>query len=367
MEGSKKTKMIYRYLGNSGLRVSVLSWGNWLNTKDETGVTYETVKLAYENGINFFDTAEIYGMGQGESNLGEALKKLGARREELVISTKILKVGDGVNDSFLSRKHIIEGVNNSLKRLQLDYIDVVFCHRPDLNTPMEETCRAMNWVIEQGKAFYWGTSEWSPSQIGEAHTVCEKLGLIKPIVEQCQYNMLSRQKMEGDYVHLFRTTKMGTTVFSPLYGGVLTGKYINEKPKGSRFDTHGPEAYHNRFYYADKEFYDAKLLKLKAIAERHGFSLTQLALAWVIRNTDVSTCIVGASKPEQLSDNIKSLDLLDVYDNNLEQEIEAVLGNAPAGEMDYLVWKPLPNRRSVLLGINSEEKKPEEKKEEGKK
>lgn len=217
MEAIKKSKMIYRYLGNSGLRVSVMSWGNWLNSNDESDITNETVKIALENGINFFDTAEAYGFGKAETLLGEAFKKLGARREDLVVSTKIFKSGNGVNDSFLSRKHIIEGVNNSLKRLQMDYVDVLFCHRPDSNTPMEETCRALNWVINQGKAFYWGTSEWTPSQIGEAHTVCEKLGLIKPIVEQCQYSMLHRQKVEQDHVHLFKTTKMGTTVWSPLF------------------------------------------------------------------------------------------------------------------------------------------------------
>jgi voltage-dependent potassium channel beta subunit len=277
----QSSKMSYRYLGNSGLKVSVLSLGNWINTKED----YDSFSLAFQNGINFFDTAEIYGLGEAEKSLGEALKKIGARREELVISTKIFKVGNGVNDSFLSRKHIIEGLNNSLKRLQLEYVDVVFCHRPDVNTPMEETCRAMDWVINQGKAFYWGTSEWSASQIGEAFVICERLGLIKPIVEQCQYNMMAREKMEIEYVHLFKTTKMGTTIWSPLFSGILSGKYVNQVPQGSRLDLFAENArLHFAAYDNNKQVWDDKLLKLKEIAEKLGFTLSQLAIAWVIKH-----------------------------------------------------------------------------------
>ena len=357
MQPALKNKMIYRYLGNSGLKVSVISWGNWINTKDENDVTYETVKTAIEGGVNFFDTAEIYGFGEGETSLGAALKKLGTRREDLVISTKIFRSGMGVNDSFLSRKHIIEGLNNSLKRLQLDYVDVVFCHRFDRNTPLEETCRAMNWVIEQGKAFYWGTSEWSASEIGQALQICEKLNLIKPIVEQCQYNMMIREKMEGEYVHLFQTTKLGTTVWSPLFSGVLTGKYMNGIPEGTRFDAFAANTrLHYDLYIKNKEAWDAKLTQLKAIAERLGFSLAQLAIAWVIKNTDVSTCIVGASKASQLSENLRALELLDVYTNEVEQEIEAVLGNSPACQIDWLTFSKLAPRRRILLGINPDEK-----------
>jgi len=345
-------KMIYRYLGNSGLKVSVMSWGNWINTKDENDITYETVKIAYEGGINFFDTAEIYGMGEGEISLGNALKKLNAKRSDLVISPKIFKCGSGVNDSFLSRKHIIEGVNNSLKRLQLEYVDVVFCHRPDSNTPLEETCRSMNWLIEQGKAFYWGTSEWSASQVMEAHLVCEKYNLIKPIVEQCQYNMMVRDKVEGEHVHLFKTTKLGTTVWSPLFSGVLTGKYINEIPKGSRLDVFSEGAkQHNMEYTKNKKDWDSKLLKLQAIAERFGANLAQFALAWVIKNTDVSTCIVGASKPQQLEENLKALDLVVKITKEIESEVDEILGNAPLGEMDWSTFTRLPPRRQILDGV----------------
>lgn len=354
MENTTQPKMIYRYLGNSGLKVSVMSWGNWINTKNENDITYETVKIAYEGGINFFDTAEIYGMGEGEISLGNALKKLNAKRSDLVISTKIFKCGTGVNDSFLSRKHIIEGVNNSLKRLQLDYVDVVFCHRPDMNTPLEETCRSMDWIINQGKAFYWGTSEWSASQIMEAHLMCEKYNLIKPICDQCQYNMMARDKMELEYVTLFKTLKYGTTVWSPLFSGVLTGKYINEVPKGSRLDAFAQgAAFHHRTYNANKADWDAKLLKIQVIAQRYNANLAQFALAWVIKNTDVSTCIVGASKPEQLTENLQAMNLISQFTPEVETEINEILGNTPAGEMDWLNFTPLPPRRQILDGIKT--------------
>jgi aryl-alcohol dehydrogenase-like predicted oxidoreductase len=259
----------------------------------------------------------------------------------------------------LSRKHIVEGVNNSLKRLQLDYVDVVLCHRPDANTPLEETCRAMNWIIDQGKAFYWGTSEWNASLIAEAHLICEKLNLIKPIVEQCQYNMMVREKMENEYVHLFKNFKLGTTIWSPLFSGVLTGKYISETPKGSRLDVFAPNAnMHKTLYEKNKKDWDDKLLKLKNIAEGLGFSLGQLAIAWVIKNKDVSTCIVGASKPEQLLENIKAIEMLDLYTNEIEEEVDRILGNSPQGEMDWLSFMRMPSRRRINLGIRVDERFP---------
>ncbi len=181
-----KALMEYRYLGNSGLRVSVFSFGNWLNSnrQEDYEITRDAIKKCFENGVNFFDTAEIYGFGSAEEQMGKAFKELGYKREDLVVSTKLFKSGQGVNDGFLSRKHIMEGVNNSLKKLQLDYVDVIFCHRPDFETPLEETVKAMNDVIEQGKAFYWGTSEWPADRISKAIEICERKNLHKPIVEQ---------------------------------------------------------------------------------------------------------------------------------------------------------------------------------------
>lgn len=350
-------KMFYRYLGNSGLKVSIFSWGNWINTKNDNDITYETVKFAFDNGINFYDTAEIYGYGEGEKSLGDAIQKLKVKREDLVISTKIFKSGAGVNDAFLSRKHIIEGTNNSLKRLQMDYVDILFCHRPDMNTPMEETCRAMDHLIKQGKALYWGTSTWRASEIMHAHLICERLNLVKPIVEQCQYNMIVREEMEKEYVHLFNNFKIGTTVWSPLFSGVLSGKYINEIPKDSRFDAFSHSArLHNAQYTKNKQQIDQKLIQLQKLASSKGFSLAQLALAWVIRNPEVSTCILGASRPSQLVDNLKALDLLEMYTNELEMEVESILDNAPQGEMDWLNFKELPGRRKILFGMGEVQK-----------
>ena len=218
------SKMEYRYLGPTGLKVSVVSWGNWVNNASEK-LTVDSVKLCLEHGINFFDTAEAYGLGAGETLLGKALKELNVQREKVVISTKIYRCGTDPNDSFLSRKHIIEAIRNSLKRLQLDYVDVIFCHRYDRYTPLEETCRAMDWVINQGLAHYWGTSQWSASQIMEAYKICDKLNLIAPVVEQCNYNMMVRDRVESEYRDLFKRYKMGTTIWSPLESGILAGRY----------------------------------------------------------------------------------------------------------------------------------------------
>lgn len=262
-------KMEYRYLGNSGLRVSVLSFGNWLNSNkpEDYEITRDAMKMCFAAGINFFDTAEVYGFGEAETLMGKAFKELAMKREEIVVSTKIFKIGAGVNDTFLSRKHIIEGVNNSLKRLQLDYVDVVFCHRPDYETPLEETCRAMNSVIENGKAFYWGTSEWTADRIAKAIEICERLNLHKPIVEQPQYNMLARTKFENEYRFIFQEYKYGTTIWSPLAGGILAGKYNDGNiPEGSRYDQHKTlDPIWNKYMGADNK--ESTLKKLNALAD----------------------------------------------------------------------------------------------------
>ena len=246
------SKMEYRYLGPTGLRVSVVSWGNWVNNANDK-LTVESLKFCLEHGINFFDTAEVYGLGGAETSLGKALKELNVQREKVVISTKIYRIGMDPNDSFLSRKHIIEGVKNSLKRLQLDYVDVVFCHRYDRYTPLEETCRAMDWVINQGLAHYWGTSQWSASQIMEAYKICDKLNLIAPVVEQCHYNMMTRDRVESEYRDLFKRYKMGTTIWSPLESGVLAGRYLNGIPEDSRYNLKNDNAPVDIQAYLDKK------------------------------------------------------------------------------------------------------------------
>lgn len=298
--------MEYKFIGPTGLKVSHLSLGcmtfDDLSKEDQY---FEIFKKCFDSGINFFDTAENYGNNTSEILLGKCIKRLGCPREDLVISTKLYYTNlDFTNPKpnrvGLSRKHIIEGIKASLKRLQLDYVDLLFCHRPDIETPLEETCRAMNWVIEQGLAFYWGTSEWAAERITEAYGICDRLGLIKPVVEQTQYNMFVRERFEVEYANLFEKLKMGSTIWSPLARGILTGKYIEEIPKDSRA---GKDARAKAWCYdpymgtEEKKEKTVKILKgLMEIAGGVGCSLPVLALAWTLKNNDVSTCMIGANK-----------------------------------------------------------------------
>ena len=350
-----KSKMIYRYLGNTGLQVSIFGLGNWINNEDDSQ-TLDCVKSAISNGINFFDTAEHYGDGLAETTLGKALKELNVPREKIIVTTKLMMVGKDPNDMFLSRKHIIEGIKNSLKRLQLEYVDIIYCHRYDMHTPMKEIVTSMNWCIEKGYALYWGTSEWTACQIMEAFDICEKLKLIKPVVEQCQYNMFERNKIENEYRDLFKRYKLGTSIYSPLFCGVLTGKYINEVPNDSRGyikNERNRNKFLNNKYFKNKEKFDEKLNKLKEIAEnKFNCTLAQLALAWVIANPDINCCILGASKGSQIDENVKALDIFQKIKKEDFIEIEKILENAPKGEIDYLSWKELPSRRNIAMGID---------------
>jgi len=304
--------MQYRYLGNTGLRVSVLSWGNWVNVKNDDNCL-NSVKYAFSKGVNFFDTAEIYGYGEAEVSLGEALKALNAPRKDYVVSTKLWKVGNGVNDTFLSRKHVIEGLTNSLKRLQLDYVDIVFCHRFDKTVDLKELCKSMNYLIENGMAFYWGTSEWEACQIVEAINICDNLGLCRPVVEQSQYNFFNREKLEKEYVYLFDKYKLATTTWSPLLSGIITGKYLDSIPEDSRLGKFGDSsaAIITRIYNRNKKIWDPKIKDLLKLAEEMGVSIAQLAVAWIIKNPDTTTCLLGNSKLSQLEDNIGALDVVE--------------------------------------------------------
>jgi voltage-dependent potassium channel beta subunit len=347
--------MEYRYLGNSGLRVSVLSFGNWLNSnkQEDYEITRDAMKMCFEAGVNFFDTAEIYGFGQAETIMGKAFKELGFKREEIVVSTKIFKIGQGVNDCFLSRKHIMEAISAQLKRLQLDYVDVLFCHRPDYNTPLEETCRAMHSVIEQGKAFYWGTSEWTADRISKAIEICERFGLHKPIVEQPQYSMLARQRFENEYRFIFSEYKYGTTIWSPLAGGILSGKYNSgEIPEGSRYDNHkNLDTIWQKHMGPDVKDKTLKILNnLADISKDLGYTQAQLALAWAIASKDVSTCILGFTRLSQVEENLKSLELYNKWTPEIEKRVRDALGNDPEVMMDFRTWAPLANRRDVALG-----------------
>lgn len=233
--------MEYRYLGKSGLQVSALSLGAWITYGGQVGeeIAHQCMETALQAGVNFFDNAEAYAGGKAETVMGRVIKKAGWKRSDLVISTKIIWGGRGPNDRGLSRKHIVEGTLASLERLQMDYVDLIFCHRADLHTPIEETVRAMNFLIDQGKAFYWGTSEWRPEKIMEAHGIARRENLIPPLMEQPEYNMFNRKRVEQHYAYLYQEIGLGTTVWSPLDSGILTGKYNQGIPKGSRFDLKG--------------------------------------------------------------------------------------------------------------------------------
>lgn len=328
--------MEYRFLGRSGLKVSALSLGAWVTYGGQVGeeIAYECMQAAYEAGVNFFDNAEAYSRGNAEVVMGNVIRKTGWKRSDLVISTKIFWGGKGPNDNGLSRKHILEGVDASLKRLQMDYVDLVFCHRPDLYTPVEETVRAMNHVINQGKAFYWGTSEWSAAQIMEAYGIARREHLIPPLMEQPEYNMFHRERVEREYARLYQEIGLGTTIWSPLASGLLTGKYGQGIPAGTRITLKGFEWLRKEFESEEARKKIAKVEQLKLVADELGISVAQLALAWCLKNPNVSTVITGASRASQVDENMKALDVVPLLREDVIQKIEAILDNKPEPEED---------------------------------
>lgn len=334
--------MEYRSLGHTGLKVSVLSLGSWItyggHVDDEKAFT--CIKAAYDAGINYFDTAENYSAGAAEVTLGKAIKKFGWKQNDLVISTKLYFGQNNsadptrpLNNVGLSRKHILEGIDLSLARLQLPYVDVVFAHRPDRLTPVEEVVRAFNHLINTGKTFYWGTSEWSATEIESAWAVADRLGLIGPVVEQPQYNLLHRAKVEDEFRYLYPKRGTGLTVWSPLYQGILTGKYngVDAPPPGSRL----AEAKDKPTVAFSKTFGDEKWQKNLALVENlkplvkefNAESLTLLALAWTVKNPNVSSVIIGASRVEQVRENIRALEVAKRLGPAELKKIDEVLGN----------------------------------------
>ncbi|UCH60908.1 MAG: aldo/keto reductase [Anaerolineales bacterium] len=329
--------MEYRSLGRSGLKVSALSFGAWVTFGDQVGEdpAYACMQAAYDAGVNFFDNAEAYASGQAEIMMGNIVRKAGWKRSDLVVSTKIFWGGDGPNDQGLSFKHIIEGAHAALQRLQMEYVDLIFCHRPDLHTPIEETVWAMNQVIRQGKAFYWGTSEWSAAQIMAAHSIARREHLIPPLMEQPQYHMFHRERVEREYAPLYRQIGLGTTIWSPLASGLLTGKYNQGIPSGTRATLQDYEWLKERFESAEAKKQIEKVGQMIPIAKELGCSMAQLAIAWCLKNPHVSTVITGASRPEQVVENMAALEVLPRLDQEVMDRLDAILDNKPKAESDF--------------------------------
>lgn len=326
--------MKYRSLGKSGLQVSVLSFGAWVTFGNQVDIDLAAnlMKTAYDAGVIFFDNAEIYAHGKAEIVMGKAIKKLGWRRDSYLVSSKVhggCVPDPNPNQWGLSRKHIYDACYQAMDRLQVDYLDLYFCHRPDARVPMEETVRAMTELIQQGKIRYWGTSEWSAQQLMEAHSAVRQFNLIPPTMEQPHYNMFERYRFEVEYGRLYETIGLGTTIFSPLASGMLTGKYNEGPPTDARVNLPGYEWLKEIFESDEGKARIEKVKELSKLADELGTNMACLALAWCIKNPNVSTAIMGASKISQLEDNLKAIDVVDQISDDLMERIEKILDNQP--------------------------------------
>lgn len=328
--------MEYRYMGRTGLQLSVLSFGSWVSFHkqiDDSGAD-RLMGMAYDAGINFFDNAEAYAGGESELMMGRVLKNKNWERSSYVLSSKAyfgLRGKDNKpNQAGLSRKHLFEACHDAMRRMQVDYLDLYYCHRPDVNVPIEEVVWSMHNLIQQGKVLYWGTSQWSGAEIMEAHRLAQQYGLIGPTVEQPQYNMFWRFRMEQDYLPVFKNVGLGTTIWSPLASGFLTGKYLEGIPEGSRmsYDTFG----WLRDRWITPENID-KLRMLIGLAGEIGVSMASLAIAWTISNPHVTSTILGATREEQLADNLKALDVVKLLTPDVHARIEEILQNKPSFDL----------------------------------
>ncbi len=322
--------MIYNNLGKSGLKISALSLGSWVTFGNQITdeVASKLMHIAYEHGVNFFDNAETYANGKSELVMGKILKDSGWDRSSYLVSSKVFygTGSKGPNQTGLSRKHIREACEAALKRLQVDYLDLYLCHRPDKTVPIEEVVWTMHHLIEQGKILYWGTSEWSAQEIMEAHMVARQYNLIGPIVEQPQYNMFHRDKVEIEFKQIYKTVGLGLTIFSPLASGSLTSKYLSKFPEGTRMSLKGYE------WLKERSITEEKLNIIKAlqlVANDIGISLPKLGIAWCLKNNDVSTVILGASKTTQLEETLQSIEVMDKLTPEVMERIEVILGNKP--------------------------------------
>lgn len=321
--------MEYRRMGKSGLQLSALSFGSWVTfgSQIQDNTSEQLMQIAYENGVNFFDNAEAYASGKSEEVMGQILNKMNWDRSTFIVSSKVFWGGDKPNQKGLMRKHVVEACHAALRRLQVDYLDLFYCHRPDIDTPIAETVWTMHNLIQQGKILYWGTSEWNAQQITEAHLVAEKYNLIGPSMEQPQYNLFERSKLEKEYLPLFENYGMGTTVWSPLASGVLTGKYLKGIPKGSRMEIESLSWIKDKVWSPENQ---EKVQALHNLASDLGVSLTNMSLAWCLKNSNVSSVILGATKTHQLEENLKSLEVLPKLTTELMEKIDEVMGNKPS-------------------------------------
>ena len=323
--------MEYRRLGKSGLRLSALSFGSWVTFRNQVDLKLaeQCLKTAYDAGVNFFDNAETYANGQSEIIMGQALKNLGWPRDSFCVSSKVFfgcRDNPGPTQKGLSRKHVTEACHQALQRLQVEYLDLYFCHRPDPDTPIEETVRAMHDLIRQGKVLYWGTSEWPADAIVKAHELARDLQLTPPCMEQPQYNLFHRERVEREYVPLYRDYGMGTTTWSPLASGVLTGKYQHDVPKESRLNLPGYEWLRERLQTEEGRRRLAIVEKLAATARELGISVGQLAIAWCLKNSNVSSVILGASRVSQLQENLAALAQVPKLSPEVMARIQAAVG-----------------------------------------
>jgi voltage-dependent potassium channel beta subunit len=326
--------MQYRRLGKSGLQVSALSFGSWVTFGKQVGLDLakESMAVAYDYGVNFFDNSEIYEYGESERLMGKALKALGWRRDTYIVSSKVFwgPVEDPVpTQQGLSRKHVTEACHQALRRLQVDYLDLFFCHRPDYDTPIEETVRAMSDLVRQGKILYWGTSEWTARQLTEAYEVTYHHHLEPPTMEQPQYNMFHRKRVEVDYAPLYEKYGLGTTIWSPLASGMLTGKYNDGIPEDSRVNLEGYEWLLEQLESEEGQRRLRDVRQLTMVADELGTSMSRLALAWCLKNPHVSTVITGASKIEQIHDNMEAMNVVDDLTDDVMTRIEKILDNKP--------------------------------------
>lgn len=324
--------MEYRYMGRTGLQLSVLSFGSWVSFHKQIDdkVADELMSIAYDNGVNFFDNAEVYAFGESEKMMGRILKKKSWDRSSYTVSSKVFWGWRGKenkpNQFGLSRKHIIEACQEALDRLQTEYLDLFYCHRPDKKVPIEEVVWTMHNLITQGKILYWGTSEWSGVEILEAHRVAQQYGLIGPTVEQPQYNLFERNKIENEYLMVYKTVGLGTTIWSPLASGMLTGKYNNGVPADSRLGIAGFE------WLKDRWMQDRVLEKVKSLgnlATELGVTLPAMSIAWCIKNPAVTTAILGATKKEQLLENLKALEVMEKLTPEVMNRIDEITGTKP--------------------------------------